>query len=108
MSGKFKEGDSVYFYFDPGDIRVGEISLVDRDGAYSLTRDGRWWDETDLFSSKEEAEATLSTDGQRLAGCFGEADRIHSKAVSKGRLDIAKRQTDVMQIAFKLFDAGGD
>lgn len=110
MSDKvWKEGDTVYFYKSPGVIDEQTIHAVNQDGSlYQMQGCKGLIHEGSFFRTREEAEATLSHDGQRLAGCFEEADRIHSKAVSKGHLNMVRRQTDVMQIAFKLFDAGGD
>lgn len=100
--GKYSEGTIVYFYITPGDIRHDVIRKADEGTFYLLGELTDWWDEADLFDSKEDAEAGLSADGRRLEGCMREAEII-----AKGR--IANTGVDtVLSLASKLFDAGSD
>jgi len=98
---EFKEGQTVWFYYNPGDIRHDTIKVVD-DGFYFLSygKPYRWWDSKDLYASLEEAKAALSPDGKRMAGCLEEARRIRN-------CDFCEF-SEILQIAFKLFDAGGE
>jgi len=97
---EFKVGQTVWFHYQPGDIRHGQITSVDKDGICGVNRTLRWWDSADLYASREEAKAALSPDGQRMAGCIKEARRIRDNGTYT-------ELSDILRIAFKLFDAGG-
>lgn len=95
MNGKFKEGDRVFYHSKPGEVDSGII------------RDLAGCRKDDLFETREEAEAELSPDGKRLAGCLTEAEAIYGDRLVMA-VSVEYRHEQILTIAFKLFNAGGD
>jgi hypothetical protein len=102
MMAKYKEGQAVWFYIAPGDIRHDIIRKVGEGDFYLLGTLTDWWDAADLFSNIEEAKAGLSAGGRRLDGCMREAEII-----AKDKIENAQPDT-VLRLASMLFDAGED
>jgi len=100
----FKEGDTVYYYTSPGDIRCTTIDTIDSKGIAWLSGGNDWHHATYLYATLEEAKAGPSPDGKRMKWCFQEALKVLDETYPEADIN----GSHVLQIALKLFDIGND